>query len=103
MKKYLVLLTLAVCQLASAQKFGPINNIADVDREANRLKDRILNAKSDYTATGAIYYVSQEGSDTNDGLSEGSPVQTLDKVNGMELKKGDVVLFRRGDLWRGNI
>ena len=103
MKKYIILLALAVCQTAAAQKFGPVNNIADVDREANRLKEKILNAKSDYQATGTVYYVSQEGSDLNDGLSEGAPFQSLDRVNEAQLKKGDVVLFRRGDLWRGHI
>ena len=103
MKKYIFLLSLAICQIAAAQKFGPINNIADVDREANRLKERILNAKSSWQATGTMYYVSQEGSDANDGLSEEAPLQTLDRVNDLVFKKGDVVLFRRGDLWRGNI
>ena len=96
-------MALAVCQLAAAQKFGPVNNIADVDREANRLKTRILKAPSDYSVTGTIYYVSQEGSDDNDGLSEETPIQTIEKLNSMKFERGDAVLFRRGDLWRGKL
>lgn len=53
---------------------------------------------------GNIYYVSQsEGNDNNSGLSPEEPIKTLEKVNSLELKDADQVLFKRGDLWRGNI
>ena len=103
MKKLTVILTLLACQLALAQNFGPINNLADVDRAAEALKEEILNAPSSYIVTGLTYYVSQQGSDQNDGLSPETPIKSLDKVNSMELNRGDAVLFRRGDLWRGQL
>ncbi len=53
---------------------------------------------------GSTYYVSSaSGSDSNDGLSPKSPWRTLDRVNSAILKPGDRVLFRRGDLWRGQL
>ena len=63
-----VLLALASCQSPKGRGFGPVNNLSDVDRAAEKLKAEILNAPSDYAVTGKTYYVSQEGSDTNDGL-----------------------------------
>ena len=103
MKKLTILLAILACQIAGGQNFGPVNNLADVDRAAARLKAEILDAQSSYVVTGKTYYVSQEGSDQNDGLSPKSPFKTLDKVNSMDFKRGDAVLFRRGDLWRGHI
>jgi hypothetical protein len=47
------------------------------------------------------YYVSAAGSDTNPGTSSGSPWQSLSKVNEADLKPGDTVSFRRGDVWIG--
>ncbi|MGD0336882.1 MAG: Ig-like domain-containing protein [Candidatus Omnitrophota bacterium] len=52
-------------------------------------------------AWGATYYVdSQAGSDTNDGLSESTPLQTISKVNTLVLYPGDSVLFKSGEIWR---
>ena len=80
-----------------------VNTVSDVDVEAGKLKNEILNSASSYRATGTIYYVSNEGDDANSGLSPSSPIRTLDKVNALALHRGDAVLFRRGDLWRGHI
>ena len=49
---------------------------------------------------GTCYYVSTSGNDANDGQSAASPIRTLKRVNELELKPGDAVLFRRGDVWR---
>ncbi len=52
----------------------------------------------------ATYYVSaRSGNDANDGLSARSAWQTLARVNAASLRPGDSVLFRRGDLWRGQL
>jgi len=52
----------------------------------------------------ATYYVSNSGgSDSNDGLSETKPFQTIDKVNSLALQPGDRVLFKCGDTWRGEM
>ncbi|MCQ2164034.1 MAG: hypothetical protein MJZ04_02525 [Bacteroidales bacterium] len=80
-----------------------ITSVADVDSLAEALKAEILNSESRYTVAGDVYYVSCDGDDAADGLSEKTPVRSIEKVNEMPLKPGDVVLFRRGDLWRGHI
>lgn len=54
------------------------------------------------TGTGITYYVSNTGSDSNNGLSESTPWKTLSKVNSImsNLQPGDSVLLKRGDEWR---
>lgn len=47
------------------------------------------------------YYVSNAGSDSNDGTTTSTTWATLDKVNGTSFAPGDSVLFRRGDIWIG--
>ncbi|MFC5220681.1 RICIN domain-containing protein [Streptomyces coerulescens] len=54
-------------------------------------------------AANTTYYVSTSGSDSNSGTSEGSPWQSLSKVNSTELSPGDMVLFRSGDTWTGKL
>ena len=57
--------------------------------------------------TGKIFYVSSSGSDDNDGLSEKTPWKTLQKINSEfsnnTISKGDTILLKRGDTFRGNI
>ena len=74
-----------------------------IDRQAERRKRNILNSKSELTPTGTIYYFSAEGDDNNDGLSPSSPLHSIAKLNSMELKASDGVMFRRGDIFRGKI
>jgi hypothetical protein len=52
-------------------------------------------------STGAIYYVSNSGSDSNSGTSQSSPWKTIAKVQSSlsNLKAGDSVLFQRGGIW----
>ncbi|MFZ6028739.1 MAG: hypothetical protein ACOYYS_13570 [Chloroflexota bacterium] len=53
------------------------------------------------TPQAATYYVSSsDGKDSNDGLSEGKPFQTIARVNALDLQPGDRVRFRCGDTWR---
>src|SRR5258708_20450857 len=50
---------------------------------------------------GATYYVDpSKGSDNNNGLSETSPWKTLAKINSSQFAPGDVILLRRGAIWR---
>lgn len=50
---------------------------------------------------GATYYVdSSKGSDENNGLSETSPWKTLAKINSSQFAPGDIILLRRGEIWR---
>lgn len=52
---------------------------------------------------GVIYYVSNGGDDTNDGLSPLSPFATIDKVNSLTLVEGDTIKFRKGDTFTGKL
>lgn len=75
--------------------------LAKVDRAAERMKRKILLSPTKVEPAGAVYYVSAEGDDSNDGLSPKTPLRSIDRVNELELKPSDGVMFRRGDLWRG--
>ncbi len=55
------------------------------------------------SGSAATYYVSNQGSDQNDGLSPQTPWATLDRVNKGPFQPGDKILFRRGDFWRGQL
>ena len=50
----------------------------------------------------SIYYVSANGADTNDGLSEKSPIRSILKVNEI-VRPGDEIRFRRGDAFYGKV
>lgn len=50
----------------------------------------------------SIYYVSQQGLDTNDGLTPETAWKTIDKVNAT-VKASDEIRFRRGDTFYGRI
>ena len=73
----------------------------EIDILTTKRKNEILNAPDQMTITGVTYYVSNSGCDEQDGLSPETAWQTLSKVSSAELNKGDGVLFRRGDIFRG--
>lgn len=81
--------------------------------------DEILNTETEIihsdtyipgeTYTGTAYYVSNDGDDSNDGLTPETAWRTLTKVMGLNgyfgeretmLQPGDAVFFRRGDIFR---
>ncbi len=51
------------------------------------------------------YYVSSNGSDTNTGLNENMPLQTISAVNSLmnQFQSGDKILFKRGDFFYGSL
>ena len=49
------------------------------------------------------YYVSATGSDLADGLSQDTPWKTINKVNSIAFKPGDIVVFKRGDTFYGTL
>ncbi len=63
----------------------------------------IREAKDEIKIKGTTYYVANDGCDENDGRSPKSPWKTLAKVSEADLKPGDGVRFRRGDLFRGSV
>ncbi|MBO7148746.1 MAG: right-handed parallel beta-helix repeat-containing protein [Clostridia bacterium] len=74
-----------------------------------KLRERVAEIRateSEYEVgeNGTVYYVSNDGDDNNDGKSPETPIKTIRKLtslqNAVSIKAGDVVLFRRGDMWR---
>ncbi len=86
-----------------------VKNINDAQiAEWRKLTDErienILNTPNMAIPSGAkVYYVSNNGNDSNNGLSPATPIKTLDKVNSLNLPSGSYVCFERGGLWRGQI
>lgn len=72
---------------------------------ADARKQEILSSKTDVSYTGTAYYVSNSGSDSNDGKSPSTAWATIKRVvkagTDKTLKSGDAVFFERGGLWRG--
>lgn len=57
-----------------------------------------------FSARGTTYYVdASHGSDANDAMTPSSPWKTIGKVNESHLAPGDSVLFKRGEIFRGNL
>ena len=52
------------------------------------------------TYTGTAYYLSNDGDDTADGTSPETAWATIERLNKAQLRYGDAVFFRRGDVWR---
>ncbi|MDL1965868.1 MAG: hypothetical protein LWW90_04230, partial [Candidatus Desulfofervidus auxilii] len=52
-------------------------------------------------AYATTYYVdATNGNDFNNGLSPETAWKTISKVNSMDFKPGDYILFKRGEVWR---
>ena len=49
------------------------------------------------------YASSSSGNDGNDGLSPATPYRTITKINAVPLQAGDTVLFKRGDVFSGEL
>lgn len=89
--------------VASANIISDDPAVLEVDKKADEMLEKIENyPDSEIKATGTVYYISNEGDDTNDGLSPETPLKTYATLR-LLLKSGDVVLFRRGDIFRGQI
>ncbi|MBR2460423.1 MAG: hypothetical protein IKB34_04255 [Clostridia bacterium] len=75
----------------------------EVEELSECRKVAILSSPDSLAIKGKTYYVSNNGSDENDGLSQDSPWKTLNKVSNAPLEEGDGVLFRRGHTFRGAV
>jgi hypothetical protein len=79
--------------------------LAEIDAKAEALKAEILGAVTTVKPAegGSVYYVSNSGSISGNGLTPETAWLTLDQVNSAVLKPGDVVYFERGGVFRGNL
>lgn len=97
-----------ICQVFAEKhgiEFIPEEVLSQVKQRTESLKSDVLNSENPVVSsfTGTVYYVSNDGSDSNSGTSPSSPWATISKVNSASLISGDAVLFRRGDEFRGHI
>ena len=51
----------------------------------------------------AFYIDSEDGDDTNDGISETTAWKSLTRVDGLDLLPGDTIKFRRGSSFEGTL
>lgn len=58
---------------------------------------------SSVSVSAATYYISNNGNDTNDGLSESTAWRTIEKVNQRTFSPGDKILFESGGVWSGSL
>ena len=109
MNKDLTILTvfflIITCFTSGQNNMSPrqVKSISDVDALANALKEKILNSTATVNVSGTRYYVSNNGSDANNGKTPENAWATLAKVSDASLQKGDAVLFERGGTWRGSL
>ena len=70
-------------------------------QKAEEMKKNVLASAdpSPDTFSGRCYYFSNDGADSNDGLSPQSALKTPGMVEHLPLQRGDAVLFRRGDIF----
>lgn len=82
-------------------------NQAQIDEilaKARERKAQILNTPSDYPKERPTYYVdSIGGCDANDGKTPETAWKSLERVSCAPLESGDVVLFKRGCTFRGQM
>lgn len=95
--------------------FSGCNVISKTNKEYVDLKDKKANYEFSFNdsslqeeslyplSTGTCYYVSSTGNDSNDGLTVDTPIKTIAKANTIKLKAGDSLLFKRGDIFTGNL
>ncbi len=74
------------------------------DKEATALRNKIRNTKDTLKAAAGhnTLYVSYRGDDVNNGFSKEAPLATVTAAY-RQARSGDVVLFERGGVYRGNI
>lgn len=66
--------------------------------------DRIMVLSDTAQREPAAFYISAvSGDDLNDGLSQSSPWQTIQKANSINLVSGDSILFKSGETFKGNL
>lgn len=115
MKKFGILLSV-VCAFAAfgaacrpsdgeTETYQPYTDVAGQAADAEfSFETELGEAEALYPqSTGRTFYVSAEGDDANDGLSEQAPLRSIDAVNALELRPGDSVRFRGGDTFEGSI
>ncbi len=76
---------------------------AYIEKKSRELLSQIKNARPDLNIKGTTYYISLDGNDSADGKTPDTAWKSLDKLTQAVdlLQEGDAVLFRCGDIFRG--
>ncbi len=84
---------------SSVYAAGTAQNVTDSMKAA--LLDTVIMVDDDSSGqgTGKKIYVSNSGSDSNNGTSENTPVASISTAND-KASAGDTILLKRGDTWR---
>lgn len=77
--------------------------IKQIDEKSEELKNLILNSKSQSVFSGTAYYLSENGNDTNDGLTPETALKTLEALERINFCEGDAIFLERGSIFRGGI
>lgn len=96
-----LLLTFTFLPLLPATAEGGPENDPDVvahDADCDLTRNMRLTTEQTIT-TGTCYYVSADGDDKQDGMSEDTAFASFAPINRLVLEPGDCVLLRRGDVW----
>ncbi len=88
--------------MSTGYKYGSVF-LKEIDALAEKRKNSIIFGKEKVECCGKRYYVSENGDDNNSGLSPEEPWKTLVKVNEFDYSYGDYVLFKRNDVFRGQL
>ena len=111
-KKIIITICALIITIASVYIGCSLSSTALQDTVTATTKKRINEIRSTKNTdiskrTGKVFYVSLDGVDTNDGLSEAKAVKSLTQVqkliNASKVATGDTILFRRGDEFRGQL
>ena len=77
--------------------------LKEIEARSAARREEIRSRADTAVVSGKTYYVSADGNDENDGTSPATAWRTLSRVNEAELAPGGCVLFRRGDVFRGQL
>ncbi len=104
---YLLVFSLSLFLLSGSNSLSITDNSSITSLVRTRINEIRSTQNTDVSkVTGTIYYVSNDGDDSNDGKSQSKPLKTTAKVNELlgkkTIKKGDAVLFRDGDTFKGS-
>ena len=79
--------------------------LAGFQQKADEMKKNVLAAVNPPAGkiSGKCYYFSNDGNNANDGLTPETALKTPHMVEQLDLQRGDAVLFRRGDVFRGAV
>ncbi len=76
--------------------------ILEIDKKADAKLKEIEDYPDNVKVEGTTYYLSNEGDNKADGTTPETAKKDYDAIR-FEIKEGDAVLFRRGDIFRGQI